>query len=157
MPTAPVSSRSRSSSAAVLGNTCTTTRVRRPPTASEARRARARTTPPQFGHGSVPTSTRRPVHEHDEHATPIWGVLDGTDSTLALFPKEPLARSTKCAIVESVSTTTATATHEQLLATLADLEVARWGDEGERAATLELYGRWPTEALRREVEGRLDA
>ncbi len=55
--------------------------------------------------------------------------------------------------IEGVPTTTAT--HEQLLATLADLEVARWGDEGERAAALEVYGPWPTEALRREVEARL--
>ena len=50
---------------------------------------------------------------------------------------------------------TTTATQEQLLSTLADLEVARWGDERERAAALEVYGPWPTEALRREVEARL--
>lgn len=46
---------------------------------------------------------------------------------------------------------------DHLLATLADLEVARWCDEGEREPAREVYGRWPTEALRREVVARLAA
>jgi len=81
--------------------------------------------------------------------------LDGTDSTLTLFLHKALADSTKGAIVESVNTTTRPADeHEQALNALADLEVERWSDEGEREAARELYAPWPTVALQREVEAR---